>query len=189
MGFDPSVYGDVFESLLNERRVNVLDGGAENGDVRNALDGVSSSSAFEGKPITDGEMADSCVSAAWLYHNFLDDSHTISQGIDSATGSYWHGIMHRREPDFPNSKYWFRKVGNHPVFGGLCSSAKEIAAGGGADSTFLRDQDAWDPYAFIDLVEACLSGNSSEESVCREVQLSEFELLFDYSYKQALGEA
>ena len=189
MEFDASAYGGVFENLLSDRRLNALDGGTENGDVRKALDALSLSSAFEGKSIKDGDMVDSCVSAVWLYHNFLDDSHTISQGIRSSTGSYWHGIMHRREPDYPNSKYWFRKVGEHPAFDGVCCAAREIAANGGPDSGFLRDQGQWDPYAFIDLVEACLSGKSSEETICRAVQQSEFEILFDYSYRQALGEA
>ena len=54
-------------------------------------------------------------SGLWLYVDQLDRSHTISQGIDDATGSFWHGIMHRREGDFSNSHYWFRKVGAHPA--------------------------------------------------------------------------
>ena len=51
----------------------------------------------------------------WLYVDELDRSHDISQGIHDATGSFWHGIMHRREGDFGNSHYWFNKVGHHPA--------------------------------------------------------------------------
>ena len=51
----------------------------------------------------------------WLYVDELDRSHVISQGIEDATGSFWHGIMHRREGDFSNSHYWFHRVGKHPV--------------------------------------------------------------------------
>src|SRR2546421_1194544 len=36
------------------------------------------------------------ASALWLYVDDLNRSHTVSQGIDNPTGSYWHGIMHRR---------------------------------------------------------------------------------------------
>jgi hypothetical protein len=54
-------------------------------------------------------------SALWLYVDELDRSHTVSQGIEDATGSFWHGIMHRREGDFSNSHYWFNKVGEHPA--------------------------------------------------------------------------
>ena len=56
--------------------------------------------------------------ALWL-HGFLDESHTIAQGIDSTEGSYWHALMHRSEPDFSNSKYWYRKVGKHEIFPSL----------------------------------------------------------------------
>src|SRR5690554_1595201 len=51
----------------------------------------------------------------WLYIDELDRSHTISQRMHDATGSFWHGIMHRREGDFGNSHYWFRRTGDHPV--------------------------------------------------------------------------
>ena len=69
----------------------------------------------------------------WLYVDQLDRSHTVSQGIDDATGSFWHGIMHRREGDFSNSHYWFRKVGTHPAMPRI---------------------DGYEPHAMIDAVEA-----------------------------------
>jgi hypothetical protein len=55
----------------------------------------------------------------WLLAGELDRSHEISQGIDSPLGAYWHGIMHRREGDYGNAKYWFKRVGNHQVFNEL----------------------------------------------------------------------
>src|SRR2546426_5983164 len=42
----------------------------------------------------------------WLYVDNLERSHTVSQGIETSTGSFWHGIMHRREGDFSNSHHW-----------------------------------------------------------------------------------
>lgn len=59
------------------------------------------------------------LSGLWLLAGELDRSHTLSQSIETAAGAYWHGIMHRREEDFWNSKYWFRRVGCHAVLGEL----------------------------------------------------------------------
>lgn len=55
----------------------------------------------------------------WLYVDDLDRSHTISQSMEDQTGSFWHGIMHRREGDFSNSHYWFRRVGQHPAMAAI----------------------------------------------------------------------
>ncbi len=56
------------------------------------------------------------VAGLWLYVDDLERSHTVSQSIEDTTGSYWHGIMHRREGDFSNSHYWIRRAAGHPLF-------------------------------------------------------------------------
>ena len=188
MAFETDRYGTAFSSLLSETRTNPLDGGTPNTDARPDLDALTAEAAFAGKKIVDADMAECCVSAVWLYHNFLDESHTISQGIHSTSGSYWHGIMHRREPDFPNSKYWFRKVGDHEVFDDVAQAARAEASAAPDEAAFLGAQGAWDPYAFIDLCESALGGQSGTDALCREVQQREFEILFDSCYREAVGE-
>ncbi|WP_298868895.1 hypothetical protein [uncultured Gimesia sp.] len=52
-------------------------------------------------------------------HDYLDESHQFSQSVQNQglhqAGDYWHHIMHRREPDYSNAKYWSRVVGYHPI--------------------------------------------------------------------------
>jgi len=52
----------------------------------------------------------------WLWHNYLDESHQISQTIETSAGSAWHGLMHRREGDFWNSNYWFARARDASLF-------------------------------------------------------------------------
>lgn len=52
--------------------------------------------------------------AIWYYVDDLDRSHNIAQNIEGPEGAFWHGLMHRREGDYWNAKYWFRRAGALP---------------------------------------------------------------------------
>ena len=137
--------------------------GVGNSSVKAALEALDLEQAFAPHHISDRTIAEGCRSAVWLYHDYLDTSHTISQGITTETGSYWHAIMHRREPDYPNSKYWFGRAGDHSVFPAIREAAAGIAATATSlpdSATFLTTQSAWDPYAFVDLCKAANFGRT-----------------------------
>jgi len=180
-------YGPLIGELLREERLQPLGPGSPNQAAKERLAKLDVSSAFVAAGVRDRDMASCCCAALWLYHDFLDESHKLSQEIATPTGSYWHGLMHRREPDYGNSKYWFRRVGEHPVFEPLHQAAAELA-GAEPQAAFLRTQKAWDPFAFIDLCEEAAKRRGSSEAVCRKIQQREWQLLFDYCYRQALGQ-
>ncbi len=46
----------------------------------------------------------------WLYADNLERCHDLCQNLPDSTGAWWHGIMHRREPDYPNAHYWMRRA-------------------------------------------------------------------------------
>lgn len=169
---------DVAE-LLQEERLPPLGPGSPNRAVQDQLRALTVDQLFAPRAVADRDMASCCLAGLWLYHDFLDESHTISQDIHTATGSYWHGLMHRREPDAGNSAYWFRRVGTHPVFTPLAQQSKALGLS-------LRSQ-RWDPFAFIDLCEEQRGTGSADEMLLRRVQQREWELLFDWCWRQAGG--
>ena len=187
--FNAQAYGSTFAALLQEAHLDPLDAGEPNSGAKSILAALTIEKAFAPHHIADSAMARACLAGIWLQHNFLEESHQISQAIATTTGSYWHGLMHRREPDFSNSKYWFHRVGEHPIFPSLHRAAAELAAANtrAASTNFLLEQSRWDPFAFIDLCETCVRRQVPAETLCRRIQQAEWNLLFDYCYQQAVG--
>jgi hypothetical protein len=186
----PVEYAYVFAGVLGTDRLPELGPGNPNESVRKDLAALTPERIVpDGKKIVDRDAARCCLSGLWLLHDFLDESHQISQDIDTIDGSYWHGIMHRREPDYGNAKYWFRRVSSHPVFAPLNEKARELAAKDKPDSAaaFLATQAAWDPFRFVELCEAIARGKSSAETLARQIARAEWDILFGYCYRKALG--
>ena len=103
------------------------------------------------------------------------------RNCDSKTteGEYWHAILHRQEPDAGNAAYWFRRVGQHPIFPKLAAEAKEIL-NLYPDSEFRVGR--WDPFAFVHFCErARLQPGTTQEQAAVQIQRAEWQLLFDYS--------
>jgi hypothetical protein len=185
----PVDYSFLAFGLIDPDRIPALGPGSPNESAHKDLLALAVERMFERSKIVDPDAARCCLSGLWLLHDFLDESHTISQDIDTIDGSYWHGIMHRREPDYGNAKYWFRRVPSHPVFGPLNEKARELTSKDKPDSAaaFLATQTAWDPFRFVDLCEAIARGKSSAESLARQVARAEWDLLFGYCYRKAIG--
>jgi len=178
--FDPSKYGLLVHSLLVPERVLDLGPGTPNELLRATLASLSIERLFEGHGIANADMARCCLAGLWLLHDFLDESHAISQAITSAEGSYWHAIMHRREPDAGNAKYWFRRVGKHPVMARLAVAAADVGYGDA--------NEPWSSARFIDGCEAERDSLSERELSLRLVQQREWRLLFEWCWTRAIGQ-
>ncbi|MCS1411226.1 MAG: hypothetical protein M2R45_04423 [Verrucomicrobia subdivision 3 bacterium] len=123
-------------------------------------------------------------SAALLWHDNLEGSHEISQDIKTADGSFLHGIMHRREPDSSNAKYWFTLVGNHPSFPALAKSVNEYAESNHQTSLVdpLIKNGQWDAFAFVDACSRALRDGpeSPNYPALQQIQQLEFQSLLNH---------
>lgn len=172
----PLDVGPAFGALLVSERQMELGPGSPEPSSRKKLEELTIAAAFAGKSLVNHDLANACLAGIWLYFDFLDQSHEISQAIASAEGSFWHAIMHRREPDAGNSKYWWRRVGDHSVLDQLRRLAPAV---GYAYST---------PFAFVDFVERARGKGNDDERIARQIQLLEWRLLFNHCYRGAVGE-
>ena len=96
-----------------------------------------------------------------LLNDDINNCHIIAQEHENPDGNYWHAILHRREPDYWNSKYWYKRVGNHPVI-----------------QQMKNEEVGWDPFNFVD---QCEKFNTAQT---RQIQLQEMTLLLNYTIKK-----
>ena len=106
-----------------------------------------------------------------------------------ASLSFWHAIMHRREGDFWNSKYWYARCRNHPALAEIAMHAKPLLA-------TLTDKPlagrlgrgGWDTDAFVDWVEEVSAGSDpSNRELAVKLQRVEWQALFEHCAREAAG--
>jgi hypothetical protein len=116
--------------------------------------------------------------AILLWHDHFEAAHELAQDEENADGSLLHAIIHRREPDLSNARYWFRRVGNaHPSFGCMTGKVKIALMGLGADllAKQIMPNDKWNPLAFVDFLEDALQREDPEyDRLLRQMQAAEF---------------
>ena len=166
----------------------VVADGDGNPDAKAIMEGLAPSQLLSA-PVGRPENAAAMMAGLWLWHDWLDESHVISQALGSATGSFWHAIMHRREGDFSNSKYWYARTAGHPIYTALAAHALTVINPLPADKQLLRVvREGWDADAFVDLVER-VSGRDGEPRLrtVQALQQMEWRLLFEHCAREAGG--
>lgn len=138
-------------------------------------------SEIAGDAILKNAGAFSLIRGGLLYAlDAIHEAHAIFQDAKGDLGSYWHGMMHRREGDFDNARYWFRRAGVLPVF-------NEMHRVAGESSADMARQMNWDPYLFTGKCEQARFGETEGMAELVALQNAEFEVLFDYCWRMSMA--
>lgn len=138
----------------------------------------------EEKELTGGAVLEHAsyprlIRAGLLYaYDAIDESHRIVQEIATDLGSYWHGMLHRREGDFENARYWFRRTGKLGIFGEMHARAAGV-------SPLMGRQEDWDPYVLVGECEQARFGGDVNLKELVALQRIEFDVMFDYLWRGA----
>ena len=147
-----------------------------------------SDEALFGGDIDDSNAAKAARAGLLLSAGGLEDAHRIVQDFDTPEARYWHGIVHRREPDPSNAKYWFRQLAHHPVFDDLARKVMSENLPRKRAVNHILQSGRWDPFRFVDLCDDCVKGVQSE--LLNElliIQHKEVDLLLKFCIHKALG--
>jgi hypothetical protein len=180
-------YSTVLTHLLAEPRLPELGQGCADSSRRAELERKFQETVFGSGAVEDQQLGRACVAGLWLHFDFLDESHQISQQIHLPEGSYWHGVMHRREGDFGNASYWFRRAGDLPFQAALGEAVGRLYGGELRQPPLARLAigDTWDPFRFVDICKACINSDQSTDLLCRKLQRLEWAFLFSFCYASA----
>ena len=110
------------------------------------------------------------------------DSHALAQDISTPEGSYWHRILHRIEPDSFNAQYWFRRLGDHPIFPELLDRASDLLQSGPAH---WKLSSRWDPVRFVHWCDEARESGGELQQRAAAIQMAEWQLLFDWCSQPA----
>jgi hypothetical protein len=132
---------------------------------------------FGGK---SGEMVENCRAGLLLWNDDLDAAHPIVQDIETPTGSFWHAIIHRREGDFSNARYWWNRVGSHPVY----DEIGDLVLHRVTDFPLLDElRGGWEPVAFTNFCQKTQKDGAFLAPLA-EVQRLEMKLLLEWCAAQ-----
>ncbi len=115
-----------FWELLGTGELPELGPGPRTGVLPEATVGLRLLEATRGLDLAD-PAAELLSATALLYHDHHDPAHNLVQDRTDADGCLVHAILHRREPDYWNAAYWFRRLSGHPIYRALTPGATRAA--------------------------------------------------------------
>jgi hypothetical protein len=136
-------------------------------EVRSRVDDALHQTAFS------PAKRDQLLALALCWHDCWDDSHALAQAQEGDQDmDLVHAILHRREPDAANARYWLAQVGEHPAWRHL----PPVAAAEGLSDLVTRDG-RWRPREFV---ERCVTATAAAAPALVRIQAAELLALLDH---------
>ena len=103
MSFDPQAYGTLVSEILaldghGLRPMPLVAGVCSSREAAARLRAVDPSKEWK-----RARSPKAALAGLWAYYSDFDEAHNIAQELKNGEGSYWHGILHRMEPDSATS--------------------------------------------------------------------------------------
>ena len=146
--------------------------------VPRAIFDAQISKNLENQPISNDSMAICHRAGLLLWNDDLARAHALIQDLPDSTASFWHAIMHRREGDFSNAKYWWRRTGNHAAFEEICDVVLHRAPDFPLMDE-LRASGRWEAETFTDFCQKAHQ-NGVWKTECETVQRLEMKILLEW---------
>lgn len=100
------------------------------------------------------------LAALHLMNDDLESAHVLVQDGANATACYLHMIVHRREGDWGNAKYWVGRTGEHPFY---------------QEAARLAGTSTWDARAMVDRCQRGSKGGGSSPDAEAAARLAALE--------------
>lgn len=196
---------ELVERLQGRTEMPLFAAGPWDEHLQAAVASAEPESLFPGQQIVDPKAAVGALVGVRLWNDDFEGAHNLAQGLKDATGSYWHGLCHRREghrgagleSNLGNARYWFRQVGSHPAYDPVYRTALNVLGEAGVGfrwateaRSLLEQRGEWDPAVLADWAGEAERGVLSPPTrrLAEELQWREIANLTDWCAKTALGE-
>lgn len=162
--------------------------------AKNTLDTVTDEKLFGRHKITSEPHASGVRALLYLWNGCLADAEMYTQTLTGNDNNMLLGICARHRHDSKRAKQHLAAIAKHPIYPKLASFTLEVITPQAGPLCHRLKQavelnDQWDPMLFIDLCTLATQGKLSRraETVIRQIQCTEFELLLAYMYRHATG--
>lgn len=96
-----------------------------------------------------GAKKNALTALVYLWHDHWDEAHNLAQAHEGDPDcDLVHALLHRREGDSGNSRYWFGEVGEHPAYTDIAADVAQVLSGSPWEHKLLKGG-LWQPAAFV----------------------------------------